>query len=115
VGHFAPNGLIRGKEMCFCSQLQVCSKPLVRKLSAGSGSGASFATTVVPPDFLDRTGTDEIHSGLRTVSDIHIGEDYEALRRGRFVTDRRAMTRISATCTKVAIWSARWSGLKARW
>ena len=42
---------IRGKKMCFCSQLKVCSKRLVGKLSAGSGSAVCFDTTVVPHDF----------------------------------------------------------------
>jgi hypothetical protein len=50
-----PNDLIRGKEMCFCSQLKVCSKQLMRKLPAKSGSAVCFDTTVAPHEFLDRT------------------------------------------------------------
>jgi hypothetical protein len=46
-----PNALIKGKEMCSCSQLKGCSKPLVHKLSAGSGLAVCFDTAVVPHDF----------------------------------------------------------------
>ena len=50
-----PNDLIKGKGMYFCSQLEVCSKQLMRKLSAGSASEVCFDTTVVQHDFVDRT------------------------------------------------------------
>jgi hypothetical protein len=42
--------------MCFCSQLKVCTKRLVRKLSANSGSAVCFDTTIAPHEFLDPTG-----------------------------------------------------------
>ena len=55
--HFHAERPHQGKEMCFCSQLKVGSKQLVRKLCASSGSAACFDTTVVPHDFLDLTGS----------------------------------------------------------
>jgi hypothetical protein len=50
VGHFHAERPHQGKGMCFCSQLKVCGKRLVRKLSANSGSAACFNTTVVRHD-----------------------------------------------------------------
>jgi hypothetical protein len=57
VEHFQAERLVRGNEVCFYSQLKVCSKRLACKLSAASGSGASFDTTVAPHDFLEHTGS----------------------------------------------------------
>ena len=43
--------------MRFCSPLKVCTKRLVRKLPANSGSAVCFDTTVLPHEFLDPTGS----------------------------------------------------------
>jgi hypothetical protein len=86
---FTPNDLIRGKEMCFCSQLKVCNKRLVRKLSAGSGSAVYFDTTVVPHDFL--TLVRPAKAGMFSGRQSHQGNSHNPVAWVAFVEETKRM------------------------